>query len=110
MAGIFSAVGDLVSSILQVFSGILNTVLAAFEGVLSAIYSVVANLGNLAKGLVEFVLGECHSSSWKRPSNVAQGNIVAIGAVVAALVVYSVYQQRRGNIAGGSTTRAKKRA
>ncbi|MCJ1440867.1 MAG: hypothetical protein MMC23_001353 [Stictis urceolatum] len=92
MTGILSSIENLVSSIFSTIQGLLNAILSSFQGVFAVFGTIVANIADLARGLVELVLG----------------NIVIIGVAIAALVGYSAYAQRRGQISQGSTLRAKK--
>lgn len=58
MTGITSSISNLLSSIVQVFTGLLNTIMSGVQGILAVIVSFIASLGTLAKALVEFLLGK----------------------------------------------------
>jgi hypothetical protein len=92
MTGILSSISNLLSSIFDIFRGLFNTLLSSVQGVLSVFTTTLGSVTDLFQGIVNLLLG----------------NIVLIGVAVAAVVGWSAYQQRRGNVQQGSAIRAKK--
>ncbi|KAL2044726.1 hypothetical protein N7G274_002500 [Stereocaulon virgatum] len=87
MASIMDGLSNLLSSIFEIFQGLINTVLSALQSVFGLFRNLIASVFDMMSGLVGFILG----------------NIVIIGVLVAAFVGYSAYTQknRGGGITGG---------
>jgi len=80
VAGIFHTITAALGSILAVFQGIFNAILGVISTAFAAIGTTLSGLAHTFEGLIKFFLS----------------NIVVIGGVIAAFVLYSVYQQRNG--------------
>lgn len=116
-------IGSIVSAITSIFTGILgifqhlfNTIFGVVGTLFSAVGTSIAGLAQTFEGLLKFLLSESPSAAsnivamrhWVdelQRSNAVIGNILVIGIVIAALFIYSVYQQR-----GGKPITAKKTA
>jgi hypothetical protein len=116
-------IGSVVTAITSIFTGILglfqllfNTVFGVVGTLFSAIGASIAGLAQTFEGLLKFLLSELPSAASRlvalrhwvdqlQTSNTFTGNILVIGLVLAALFIYSVYQQR-----GGKPITAKKTA
>ncbi|CAF9922196.1 hypothetical protein IMSHALPRED_005612 [Imshaugia aleurites] len=87
MSSLISGLENLVSSLFEILTGILNSVVSAIQSVFGLARDLIASIFDLMSGVVGFVLG----------------NIVIIGLLVAAYVGYSAYRQKNqgGGITGG---------
>ena len=64
MAGIFDGLSNLVSSIFEIFQGLISTVLSAIQSVFGLFQNLIASVFDLMSGLVGFILGmSSHSPS-----------------------------------------------
>jgi len=81
-------VSSIIGSIVAVFQTLINTILGVIGSLFSAVGTMVSGLAHTFEGLTKFLLS----------------NILVIGAVVGALFLYGVYQQRQG----GAPITAKK--
>lgn len=122
-SSITDLIGSIVSAITSIFTGILglfqhlfNTIFGIFGTLFSAIGTSIAGLAQTFEGLLKFLLSEFPSAASKifalrhlvdelQNSNAIIGNILVIGLVLAALFIYSIYQQK-----GGKPITAKKTA
>ena len=57
MAGIFDGLSNLVSSIFEIFQGLISTVLSAIQSVFGLFQNLIASVFDLMSGLVGFILG-----------------------------------------------------
>jgi phage-related protein len=120
-SSITDLIGSIVSAITSIFTGILglfqhlfNTVFGIISTLFAAVGTTIAGLAQTFEGLLKFLLSEFPSATSKlialrhwvdelQNSNAVTGNILVIGLVLAALFIYSIYQQR-----GGKPITAKK--
>ncbi|EKD15165.1 hypothetical protein MBM_06381 [Drepanopeziza brunnea f. sp. 'multigermtubi' MB_m1] len=89
---IFGVFSSILGSILAVFQAILSTILGVLQSLVAAVGTMLAGLAHTLQGLLRFLVS----------------NILLIGAVVGALFLYSVYQQRNGKSVGQRPAGAKK--
>ncbi|KAI9054543.1 hypothetical protein LZ554_001699 [Drepanopeziza brunnea f. sp. 'monogermtubi'] len=92
VSSIFGVFSSILGSILAVFQAIVNTILGVLQSLVAAVGTMLAGLVHTFEGLLKFLLS----------------NILAIGAVLGALFLYSVYQQRSGKSLGQRPAGAKK--
>ncbi|KAH8803697.1 hypothetical protein F5884DRAFT_862014 [Xylogone sp. PMI_703] len=82
MPTIIGSLTSLVSSIIQtivaVFQTLINTVLGTFQAVFAALWGAISGLAQTFEGLAKFLLS----------------NILVIGGLAIAFVLYTAYQQR----------------
>jgi phage-related protein len=116
-------VGSIVSAITSIFTGILglfqhlfNTIFGIIGTLFSAVGTSIAGLAQTFEGLLKFLLSKLPSAASRlvalrhwvdefQNSNAVAGNILVIGIVLAALFIYSIYQQK-----GSKPITAKKTA
>ncbi|KAL2069883.1 hypothetical protein VTL71DRAFT_14562 [Oculimacula yallundae] len=92
ISSIVSGITAIIGSILAVFQSIFNTILGVIGTAFSAVGTMVSGLAQTFEGLLKFLLS----------------NIFVIGAVVGALFLYGVYQQRSGKAVTQRPAGAKK--
>jgi len=78
VSSIFQTFGAALQSVFAVFQSLLNAILSTIQAVFAVLWGAISGLARTFEGLTKFLLG----------------NIVVIGAAVAAFVVYTAYQQR----------------
>jgi phage-related protein len=117
MPSVTSSITDLIGSIISVITSAISGVLGLFQHLFSTIFGIIqtlfaavgtsiAGLAQTFEGLLKFLLSEYHYSiTGVQNAYVDIGNILVIGLVLAALFLYSMYQQR-----GGKPISAKKTA
>jgi phage-related protein len=125
MASVTSSIADLIGSIVSAITSIFRGILALFQHLFNTIFGIVgtlfsavgtsiSGLAQTFEGLLKFLLSEFPSAASKlgalrhwvdelQSSNAVIGNILIVGLVLAALFIYSIYQQR-----GGKPITAKK--
>ena len=109
VSSIFGAITAVLSSILAVFQSLLSTIFSVIQTAFAAVGTMISGLAQTFEGLVKFLLSKFHLPSVdSRIDNVAAGNIVVIGGVVAALFLYGVYQQRNGRPVTAAPAKNKK--
>lgn len=98
ISSIFGAITSVIGSILAVFQGILNTILGVIQTAFAAIGTTISGLAQTFEGLLKFLLSRFPLIREQADSRADwyTGNILVIGAVVGALFLYGVYQQRNG--------------
>lgn len=118
MSSLISGLQNLVSSVFEILTGILNSFVSAIQSVFGLAQDLISSIFDLMSGIVGFVLGElkfsCSGNGCARVGRVWMegtgdadggfvGNIVIIGVLVAAYVGYSAYRQKNqgGGITGG---------
>ena len=70
---------------------------------------MISGLAQTFEGLLKFFLSKFHLSLISRETNeMVAGNIVVIGAIVGALFLYGVYQQRNGQPITAAPAKNKK--
>ncbi|KZF21051.1 hypothetical protein L228DRAFT_269456 [Xylona heveae TC161] len=79
MTGITHAISDLFSSIFGVFRSILNTLLSSIESVAAVFQTLLADVLNLFKTLIEFFFK----------------NFIILSLIAAGIAGYIVYSQRQ---------------
>jgi len=80
MTGITSAISDLISSILGIFTNVFSTLFAGVEGVFATFGTLLTSVFDLLQGFIGFVLG----------------NLFILGILAVGLMGYVVYSQRKG--------------
>ncbi|KFX96450.1 hypothetical protein O988_05301 [Pseudogymnoascus sp. VKM F-3808] len=78
VTSIVQTVGAALQSVFVVFQYLLHAILGTIQAVFAAIWGAISGLAQTFEGLTKFLLS----------------NIILIGGVVAALVIYTTYQQR----------------
>jgi hypothetical protein len=97
------------SSILAVFQSLLNAVWGVISTAFAAVGTMISGLAQTFEGLLKFFLSKFHLSLISRETNeMVAGNIVVIGAIVGALFLYGVYQQRNGQPITAAPAKNKK--
>jgi hypothetical protein len=124
ISSILGAITSIFSGIIGLFQNALSAIIGIFTTLLSAVGTSISGLAQTFEGLLKFLLSESPQSLTKSPSfssfrflfekqwdemrsglgvkmnvgdfadNVAIGNILVIGLVLAALFLYSLYSQR----------------
>jgi phage-related protein len=116
MGSIVSAITSVFTGIIGLFQHLFNTIFGIIGTLFSAVGTSIAGLAQTFEGLLKFLLSGFSSVASKlvalhywmdklRTSNTAIGNILVIGIILAALFIYSIYQQK-----GGKPITAKKTA
>lgn len=59
MASIVDGLSNLLSSIFEIFQGLINTVLSALQSVFGLFRNLIASVFDMMSGLVGFILGTC---------------------------------------------------
>lgn len=113
VSSIFGVITSIFGSILAVFQTLINAILGVIGTAFSAVGTMVAGLANTFEGLIKFFFGKfaIKLQLGEIQATVADfltGNIVVIGAVVGAIFLYGVYQQRNGKAINSRPAGAKK--
>jgi uncharacterized membrane protein len=106
IGSIMSAITSALSGVLGLFQHLSNTIFGIIQTLFAAVGTSIAGLAQTFEGLLKFLLSEYHYNITAiQNADVVIGNILVIGLVLAALFLYSLYQQR-----GGKPITAKKTA
>lgn len=112
ISSIVNGITAIIGSILAVFQTILNTIFGVIGSAFSAVGTMIAGLAQTFEGVLKFLLSElsssCYLSVVALEANHHVGNILVIGAIVGALFLYGVYQQRNGKAVTQRPAGAKK--
>ncbi len=113
MPSIIDQLGSLIASIYNTIVAAIGSIVAVFQSIFSAIFGVIrtifaalgtaiSGLAQTFEGLFKFLAGEFPQvKDWdtNKLMNLDAGNIIVIGALVAAFFLYTLYQQRTGGSA-----------
>jgi phage-related protein len=109
ISSIFGAITAVLSSILAVFQSLFSTVWGIISSAFAAVGTMISGLAQTFEGLLKFFLSKFHLALvGLETKNLAVGNIVVIGAIVGALFLYGVYQQRNGQPITAAPAKNKK--
>lgn len=101
--GIFAVFQSILTTVASVFQWILNTIFSIFNTILAMIGNAVSGVADVFGGLIKFLLSEFSplfpvSAVGGGEADWIVGNIVVIGVIVAAVVLYGVYAQKNGQV------------
>ncbi|PVH84207.1 hypothetical protein DL98DRAFT_512604 [Cadophora sp. DSE1049] len=130
LSSIVNGITAIIGSILAVIQSVFNTIFGIIGSAFSAVGTMIAGLAQTFEGVLKFLLSEyppskqniplpftdCGSTVWEgdgegeggTQTDELIGNILVIGAVIGALFLYGVYQQRNGKAVTQRPAGAKK--
>ncbi|KAF8864847.1 hypothetical protein BDZ45DRAFT_581352 [Acephala macrosclerotiorum] len=91
MPSLIDSLGNFISSVIHAITAVFSSILAVFQSIIETIFSVIGTTlqaaGTMISGLAQ---------TFEALFKFLLSNILVIGAVVGALFLYGVYQQRNG--------------